>query len=330
MADRERAGDGTRNCGRTEIFGQAVAPADARILLLPVPFDATCSYGFGAAHGPAGIAAASGQLDLEDPVFGNPAQAGIALCNAPDFPNPEPLAPPKEIRAVGSLRTAAVRSFSQACLDEGRLFGIVGGDHSCPLGAFQALSARGRFSILHIDAHLDLRVAYEGYPESHASIMHNALSSCEGLETLCSVAVRDYCREELGRAAEEGERVRLFPMHDWDHGLASGRSFVELANEAIACLGEELWVSFDIDGLDPSNCPHTGTPVPGGLSFAQATILLELLDQSGRRVLGFDLCEVHGNPEADPRDPSSEWDANVGARILYKLCGLLSRSNERA
>jgi agmatinase len=92
--------------------------------------------------------------------------------------------------------------------------------------------------------------------------------------------------------------------------------------EALAPLPSHVYVSFDIDALDPSLCPHTGTPVPGGLGFNQAAIVLQALADSGRRVVGFDLVEVCPGPtEAEP-----EWDANVGARVLYKLCGCAASS----
>jgi agmatinase len=95
--------------------------------------------------------------------------------------------------------------------------------------------------------------------------------------------------------------------------------FNDLAASAVAALPDKVYVSFDIDALDPSLCPHTGTPVPGGLSFNQAALILETLRNSGKQVVGFDLVEVAPGAADGP-----EWDANVGARVLYKLCGLVS------
>ena len=103
---------------------------------------------------------------------------------------------------------------------------------------------------------------------------------------------------------------------------AEGNTFKSIAASIVATLPENVYVSFDIDGLDPSYCPSTGTPVPGGLSFDEAVFILEELAQSGRRVVGFDLTEVAPGPDG------SEWDANVGARLLYKLCGCLLRSQK--
>ncbi len=102
--------------------------------------------------------------------------------------------------------------------------------------------------------------------------------------------------------------------------MLNGHKYSDLCKRALEPLPSHVYVSFDIDGLDPSMCPHTGTPVPGGLSFAQACLLLEALKESGRTVVGFDLVEVTPGPRAGSSEP--EWDANVGARVLYKLCGV--------
>ena len=117
-----------------------------------------------------------------------------------------------------------------------------------------------------------------------------------------------------------GGRGSCFYGRDIFRMKAEGRSFKSIADEIIATLPANVYVSFDIDGLDPSYCPSTGTPVPGGLSFDEAVYILEALAVSGRKVVGFDLTEVA--PGAD----GSEWDANVGARLLYKLCGCLLKS----
>jgi agmatinase len=100
-----------------------------------------------------------------------------------------------------------------------------------------------------------------------------------------------------------------------------GTTWAQQCQEIIAHLPEKVYISFDIDGLAADNCPATGTPVPGGLSFNQALYLLEKVVASGRKIVGFDLVEVA------PADKQDEWDANVGARMLYKLCGLILKSN---
>ncbi|MDP6368761.1 MAG: arginase family protein, partial [Planctomycetota bacterium] len=93
--------------------------------------------------------------------------------------------------------------------------------------------------------------------------------------------------------------------------MARGETWHALMEQALEPLPQRVWITFDVDGLQPTLCPNTGTPVPGGLSWSQANVLLYLLGKSGRKIVGFDLCEV------GPK----EWDANVGARLLYKLAG---------
>ncbi len=342
------------------IFGLPSDPDRDGIRLLPVPFEATCSYGRGTAQGPGAILRASGQLDLIDPHFGKAYECGIHMDPPPALiPLPEPTASEeanrKAINEASAARTAAVSKWTAKRMEEGKLIGIVGGDHSCPLGAISICSDTAPLSILHIDAHMDLRPNYEGHEESHASIMHQVLSTCPGVTGIVQLGIRDYSAGERNRSIEEGDRVHTCFMHDWQERMLSGTPFATLAHKAISLLSSRVWVSFDVDGLDPSLCPRTGTPVPGGFDYWQAGHILKALSDSGREVAGFDLCEVFGTvdecQDSDPtRDSSSssnpsdstlsnsglssstlsssneEWDANVGARILYKLCGLLRKN----
>jgi agmatinase len=202
-------------------------------------------------------------------------------------------------------------------LAEGKIPGLIGGDHSTPFGAIRACAeAAGKLGILHLDAHMDFRVAYEGFAWSHASIMHNVLTKIPQVTRLVQVGVRDFGEGEMDFGIEQGQRVHTFYDDVWAEALASGTTYAELVRSAIALLPESVYISFDIDALDPSLCPHTGTPVPGGLSFNQAALLLDALKNSGKKIVGFDLVEVCPGPNGD------EWDANVGARILYKMCGM--------
>ncbi len=198
------------------------------------------------------------------------------------------------------------------------MVGIVGGDHSVPYGFIKALSElKPGFGILQIDAHADLRDAYEGFTFSHASIMYNALK-LNGIKKLVQVGVRDECEDEINLVAKN----ELIVQYD-DYLMAAaefeGKNWGKQCVEIISKLPERVYVSFDIDGLSPEFCPNTGTPVPGGLSFQKAVYLLRKLVESGRKIIGFDVSEV-----APGKD---EWDANVGARIIYKLCNLMYLSN---
>ena len=325
-------------------LGARLDPDEAALVLLPVPWEATTSYGGGTREGPDAIVRASHQLDLEDPAFGTPYRAGIAFRPMDEairvLDEKTRKAALEVIEALergGEASEALARVnaasdvvndqvYRAACaeLDAGRLVGVVGGDHSSPYGLIRALAERqpGGFGILHIDAHHDLREAYEGFQWSHASIFHNVMERLPAVERLVHVGIRDYSRAERRYSEALGERGHCFYSADLFRMKAEGLFVRNVAERIVESLPGSVYVSFDIDGLDPACCPHTGTPVPGGLSFEEAAYLLEALAASGRRIIGFDLCEVAPGPDGD------EWDANVGARILYKLCGSLLRSRE--
>ena len=306
------------------LFGFDTAPADAEVVILGVPWEPTASYGRGTAATPGRIVRVSHQLDLYDEFLGRSVGPEIAMA-----PLREDWVAANEAacRAVARGSTADVDAAS-ARLNEvlhgvasehlaaGRKVGVLGGDHSAPYGAIRAISeARGRIGILHIDAHHDLRVAFEGYEHSHASIMHNVLEGIPEVAALVSVGIRDYSVTERERAAKD-ERVRTFYDRDLKRQTFSGRTWDDACAEIVDALPDAVYVSFDVDGLDPRFCPNTGTPVPGGLDYDAARHLLEAAVLSGRRIVGFDLCEVVPGSEAD------EWDLNVGARLLHGIAGL--------
>jgi agmatinase len=192
--------------------------------------------------------------------------------------------------------------------------------------ASQALEGE-RFGILHFDAHMDLRAGYEGLNHSHASVMYNCFKDFENLKSITQVGVRDFCRDEWEFTQEN--RSNFFTFTDMENKklLFRGESWAKRVKDIIETLPEKVWVSFDIDGLDPRFCPHTGTPVPGGLSYDQAVYLIRETRKSGRKILGFDLSEVSPSLEhtdllrsSEPTQASEQWDGNVGARILFELC----------
>ena len=145
--------------------------------------------------------------------------------------------------------------------------------------------------------------------------MHNVLAATEGVERLVQVGVRDLSRAEAERQASD-PRIVAHGGPELRRRLHDGNSWSSICEAIVADLPERVYVSFDVDGLEPHLCPNTGTPVPGGLDYAQAVTLLETVLTSGRHVVGFDLCEVAPGPAGD------EWDGNVGARLTYLLCGL--------
>jgi agmatinase len=209
---------------------------------------------------------------------------------------------------------------SKDLLDKGKLVALIGGDHSTPLGYFKALAEKhGDFGILQIDAHCDLRKGYEGFTYSHASIMYNALNEIPQLQRLIQVGVRDICEEEWNYIHNSNYRVITYFDKEIKERMYEGQLWKEIADEIINHLPEKVLISFDIDGLDPKLCPNTGTPVPGGLETEQAFYLFRRIVKSGRKLIGFDINEI-GVGE-------NEWDANVGARILWKLSNMLVASN---
>lgn len=328
------------------IFGLPHSAQEATVVLIPVPFDATTSYRRGTAQGPQAIFKASKQVDLFDAETGKPYEAGICMLPFPQEViswNQEASAAADPILAVGGQihndsslqhKLFRVNQISQQMTDwvfeqtkswlqQDKVVGVVGGDHSVPLGAIQAYGTKyAEFGILHIDAHADLRNSYEGFVQSHASIMNNVLARVPQVTKLVQVGIRDFCEEEQTLIDQSQERVVLHTMSAIRAAQFEGHTFTQVCRRIVAELPEHVYVSFDIDGLDPSLCPNTGTPVPGGLWFQEATHLFATLVRSGRQIIGFDVNEVA--PSADEHD---EWDGNVGARILYKLIGyaLLSK-----
>jgi len=206
---------------------------------------------------------------------------------------------------------------TRTLIQNGKLVGIVGGDHSTPLGYLETLASHyPSFGVLQIDAHMDLRKAYEGFTYSHASIFYNALK-IPALQSLVQVGIRDCCEAEVSIAKQENDRISVFYDADIRSALYQGKTFDRICDEMINQLPDHVYVSFDIDGLAPNFCPNTGTPVPGGFDYQEVMYLLKKLANSGKKIIGFDLCEVAGI--------GHQWDGNVGARILYKLANLAGK-----
>lgn len=322
------------------IFGLPHSRKDSRVILIPVPFDATTSYAPGTMEGPTAIFNASGQVDLFDRQFGRVYEKGIYMLeevhriralsdemrdiadalHEGDGDSPEDEADRRRINAACEEVNQYVYAETAKVLREGKIPGVVGGEHSVPFGAIRACAEKHPgLGILHLDAHLDLRDAYEGLAWSHASIMHNVLSRIPQVATVVHAGIRDFGEREVEFSRSMGARSTIHYDADWARRLADGEKFSSLCGEAINPLPANVYVSFDIDALDPSLCPHTGTPVPGGFSFNHAAMMLETLRKSGRTIVGFDLVEVAPPSAID----DGEWDANVGARVLYKLCGIV-------
>lgn len=327
------------------LFGLPYDEESADIIVIPVPWDVTVSYGAGTAEGPGAVLEASAQIDFAQTDIANAWQMKIAMAEIPEvwYAKGKTLRQHAEkyidwlesgsdpghdlgmrslCEEINANCAQLMQYVQQECAywrSKGKLTILLGGDHSTPLGHIKALAQEySSFGILQIDAHADLRKAYEGFTWSHASIMYNALQSPE-VEKLVQVGIRDFCEEELTLIAEKKGRIKTFFDQELKAGGYEGISWQKQCAEIVKSLPEQVYISFDIDGLDPKLCPNTGTPVPGGFELDQVMYLIKELVQSGRTIIGCDLNEV--SPGAD------EWDANVGARALYRMALLMSVSN---
>lgn len=326
------------------IFGIPLSEAESRVILLPVPWEVTTSYGSGASWGPALIRQASEQIDLFDLELGKAYEQGYHMLPHPkeikDLNDKTKIKAQKlielvteqssdkaqmdklrqEVNDASAYLNSWVYQQSKRILDQGKLLGLVGGDHSSPYGAIQAVSEQqsADFGVLHIDAHSDTRKAYHGFTHSHASIMYNVMSAPWKPKKLVQLGIRDFCEEEYDFVKSRNDIKTFFDL-DVKRRMLGGEPWARIVQDVVKELPEKVYISFDIDGLDPAFCPHTGTPVAGGLSSDQIYFLFNEIAKSGKRIVGFDLNEV-STGGVDPED-ADEWDGNVGARILFKLCG---------
>lgn len=318
--------------GDSGLFGFGLEPEECRVVAIPVPYEGTVSSRRGTVGGPKALLEASSQLDFLDPVVGEPWRAG--LCMLQEEPllraasaeasahalrlREGELEAAKAIDAIGEELWDWLEAGVGSLLDSGRVPAVVGGEHGISFGAFRALAARhAEFGILQVDAHCDLRDAYEGLRSSHASVMRRALELPQ-VSRLIQIGVRDFGLAEAALTRESEGRVHA--LRDFslaratqDEGIASAFA------DAIETLPEKVWISFDIDGLDPSLCPGTGTPFPGGLRWRETQLLVDRIAASGRRILGFDLVEIG----------PTFWDGLVAAKVFYMLAGLALGTRSR-
>jgi agmatinase len=342
MADHSIFDENSAGNPHNNIFGLPFSEADSQLVILPVPWEVTVSFGAGTARASEHIFKASLQVDLYDSenpegwkkgFYMRPLDKKILLKS--DFLRKEAelyidfiskgedvsgnkfmCKSLKDVNEGSKLLNNWVYEQTKALLDEGKLVGLLGGDHSTPLGYWKAIAEKhGDFGILQIDAHCDLREAYEDFVYSHASIIYNGVKEIPELKKVVQLGVRDYSKQEKELSLSSNGRIVTYFDHAIKARLYEGETWKTLCDEIISQLPQKVYISFDIDGLDPKLCPNTGTPVQGGFETEQVNYLFDRLKKTGRQLLGFDLVEV-GVDEL-------EWDANVGARQLWKLCNLL-------
>jgi agmatinase len=325
-----------------KLFGLPHTKDQSEIVIIPIPWEVTVTSGTGTSKAPSAILEASTEIDLFSKEIADVWKLGVTLLDIPEEIEKEN----EKVRTLAAQHIQAlergeendtkvittkvneasenlniyVKSVAQKLLQDGKMVGLLGGDHSTPLGLIRALSERyERFGILQIDAHADLRRSYEGFTYSHASIMYNVLK-LPAVSRLVQVGIRDYCEEESTVIQRAMGRVKTFFDSDMNEAGYLGKTWTDICKDIIHELPDLVYISFDIDGLTPDHCPHTGTPVPGGMDFNQVKFLMKQLALSGRKIIGFDLCEVSG---------TNKWDATVGSRILFELCNWTAVSNKK-
>ncbi len=266
----------------------------ARFAVLPVPYDATTSFGVGARDGPRAIVTASQQVELFDEQLGRDSSAaGVATL------------PPLEAVARGPAdMVRSICAAARPVVRDGKFLIGLGGEHSITAGLVRAVAGRHKnLSVLQIDAHADLRAEYQGTPYSHASVMrriHDLRIPAVG------VGVRNYSAEEarfIRRA-----RKPIFSAHL----CRESKTWVE---DVVATLTPSVYVTIDIDGFDPAYAPGTGTPEPGGLDWYQVTGLLAAV-AARRRIVAADVVEV----KPIPGNTVTEF---LAAKLMYRLIGLV-------
>lgn len=273
-------------------------PATARVVVLPVPYDATTSYRSGAREGPRAIIEASRQMEDFDEELGiEPSRVGIHT-----LPEMEPHAgdPGVMLERVA----AAVREASSG----GKLVATLGGEHSISIGAVRGLLGDyPGLSVLVLDAHADMRSEYMGTRFSHACTARR---------------IQEYCPVVLAGARslsmEESEFIRAsgIPTFPWDAGAPG----TDLAPAVLPHLGEQVYISVDLDVLDPALMPAVGTPEPGGMGWHDILALLRGV-AAQRRIVGFDIMELA--PSLGP--PACAYTA---ARLAYKLMGYATTASQ--
>lgn len=325
------------------IFGLPSNEDNADLIILNVPWEVTVSYAAGTARAPEAILKASLQVDLYDPDMPDAWKRGYYLTPTDrkvllksDYLRKEAelyidyiskgddvsknqfmQKTIKEINEGGTFLNNWVYEQAIDYLKRGKLVGLLGGDHSTPLGLYKALAEKhDEYGILMVDAHCDLREAYEGFNYSHASIMYNALKELPQITNIMQVGVRDFGQDEWEYIKNSNYRVITYFDKEIKERQYDGDTYKHIVEEIVDQLPQKVHISFDIDGLDPKLCPDTGTPVPGGFELDRMFYLFRKVLESGRQIIGFDLVEV-GVAETD-------WNANVGARTLFYLCNLLA------
>lgn len=267
----------------------------AHFAVLPIPYDATTSFGVGTREGPRAIITASQQVEFYDVRLGRESlRQGVATLAPlePDARGPEAM-------------TERIYQAARRVIRDGKFLIALGGEHSVSAPLVRAVQARHkRLSVLQIDAHADLRASYQGTPHSHAAVMRRIHEL--GVPAV-GVGIRNYSADEARFIAAENKPIFT---------ARACHNSSEWIPRVVAGLSAEVYVTIDIDGFDPAYAPGTGTPEPGGLTWYQVVDLLEAVARK-HTIVAVDLVEVR------PLPPSTVTEF-LAAKLLYRLIGLVT------
>lgn len=283
------------------------APSTAAIAIVQAPYEHTVSYGGGTKHGPKAIIDASAYVEFYDD------ETDRELCFDVGIATDKPIAFGK---AVNAKALAMIQKRVAHFLAKDKFVVTLGGEHTISAAPIAAhLEKYPRMSVLQFDAHSDLRQSYEGSPYSHASVMAR-VAEIMPPKRITQVGIRALCAEE--RAFIRGQRINTFfasALHTGAHGK-------QWAKKVVETLAKDVYITFDVDALDPSIMPSTGTPEPDGLTYHEAIEVVREVVRSGRRIVGMDIVELA------PVKGVTHPDLTT-ARLLYKMLNLAFQGTRR-
>jgi len=267
---------------------------EATFILIPAPLELTVSYGKGTSLGPAALLQSSTQLETYDIELDSE-----AVCSCVHT-----LEPLEQKGMDASTYMEELKKIVSRCVKDGKIPVVIGGEHSISYGVFKGIAdIKKDFSVLHFDAHLDLRDSYEGSKYSHASVVRRMREHMEKIKDITAVGIRSVSPEEAAYLKEIKDH-KVFYAHQCHVSDIAKKVSSSISSDSV-------YITFDVDALDPSIMPSTGTPEPGGLLWYQT---LDILRESikGKKVIGIDIVEL-------APDKVNHYSQFTAAKLLYKM-----------
>lgn len=317
------------------IFGLITDYSSSKLAILPVPWDATSSGITGSNRAPKAIFEASKQTEMLIPELGNFFEKGIfmmeidksiELLNSKASKYSKKVIDSAGLLENSQLKRAAdfVNNSSEQINDfvydntskiirDNKIAAVVGGEHSVSLGSIRSHAENyANLSVLQFDAHHDLRDSFESLKYSHGSVMFNVIEEVN-ISKLVQVGIRAISPDE-NQTANNSRKIMVHSMQQIQDSIFNGEAWSNYCDNIVGQLTDNVYISFDIDGLEITYCPNTGTPVPGGMDYNAAIFLIKRVIDSGKKIVGFDLVEVNSVAEHD-------INSTTAANLLYYLCG---------